>query len=263
MIQIKVVQAIWSLFKPVSESLSLLQKIDKKIDAQAASKLKGQLRTLEMLHDSGRSKKNAIHSSLSSFNESSEYYYYMLDDAFNQYLEDFGTKKIKHMVLSPITHPIFGRGSLKKPTASLSAFFHYAVFWLLSEIGALLCMQELDYPNEALDDAMDKIEDSCENIWSNVKSDPGFIVAMVFSYRAGLIPKSFPESYLKVFRELDREWSFGRVTVYFYINQFIGRKVLEYFTNGFCRFVQIDEALSRTISASAFLDTLPQQLSEY
>lgn len=151
MIEKEAVNMIMGLFKPVNNSIDLLQKIDKKLDTQASSKLYGQLETLRLSLE--ERDQELFKTCLGNLNESIEYYRRLTDQTMEEYEEIYSKHKVKfHLTSIPKGWRKFGRKAGQKPVLCLARIFDYACLWCLSEAGAIICLISLQYSSQVIEE---------------------------------------------------------------------------------------------------------------
>ena len=140
------------IVEPINESLSLLRKVDAKLDAQATSKFQGAISSIELVHSLPKPDTNILSIALSSLNESAIYFRQMaqqtesqMDRQVNGYraAAKFITKSLRDLIG-------FGGGALKEVIGLQLAALNYSTLSILASIGKLLCMAELKYPDKLL-----------------------------------------------------------------------------------------------------------------
>ena len=149
----EVVKIIKDLFEHVDESIELLQKIDKKLDIQASSKLRGQLEMLGLLTSSKKKEQTSFKICLGNLYELTEYYKSLTDQTIKEFGDIYGNHKIKFLLVStPKAWARFGRKVWQKHVMCFARILDYASLWLLSEAAAIICLAKLKYSSQAIED---------------------------------------------------------------------------------------------------------------
>lgn len=136
-----------TLLKPIEGTINTLKIIEAKLDAQATSKLRGQIRSLQRIYETGTPDKTTLSNCLNSLTESCEYFKMMTDQTFKA-LE----KQIKHenlkIFVEGLTFKFFrtGRTTFHNAVQLFTEFMNYWNLVCLSEIGIVVCMDLLKYP---------------------------------------------------------------------------------------------------------------------
>lgn len=167
MMEKEVVKIIKDLFKPVDESLELLQKIDKKLDIQASSKLRGQLETLGLLTSSEKQDQTSFTICLGNLNESIEYYKSLTDQAIKEFGDIYGNHRIKFFLIStPKGWAKFGRKVGQKPVLCFARILDYASLWSLSEAAAIICLVKLKYSSQVIEERERRLAGAIVSVWN-------------------------------------------------------------------------------------------------
>lgn len=134
-----------ALLGPLEESSSLLQKIDVKLDTEAISKCRGAIKSLQRVRSSEKPDETTLKIALNSLTESSIYFESLAKRTAHEYLErtKLGAKSVKLYLKSAIR--IHRRDSLEYLISPQMEFLIYHTLELLSKIGIILCMRELGY----------------------------------------------------------------------------------------------------------------------
>lgn len=154
-----------TLLEPIDESITLLQKIDAKLDAQASSKLSGAFDSLKRVRASKKSDETTLKIALSSLTESSRYFKTMAEHTISkmegqwQWQGPKGLIKFWAFVINTFRDVSrFGGGSINHiATLELEAL-NYATLFMLSEAGKIICMQELRYSAGQVDQEYTKLQ---------------------------------------------------------------------------------------------------------
>lgn len=158
-VQKEIIKIIKDLFEPVDQSLVLIQKIDKKLDIQASSKLRGQLETLSLLTSSEKKDKVSFQISLGNLNESTEYYKSLTDQAINEFNDIYEKHGLKWGMISAAKHfTKLGRKGVQEPVLHLARVLDYASLWCLSEAAAIICLVELKHPEKVIENREDRLQ---------------------------------------------------------------------------------------------------------
>ncbi len=137
---------IKAILEPINESLSLLRKIDAKLDAQAISKLQAALDALQMSQMLPQSDSTALTISLSSLNESKIYFQMMAEQVEHQQDHQLtGTRAIVKYLTKSVRDLIGLRDGALSETINLQLeIFNYSTLSILAQIGKLACMAALE-----------------------------------------------------------------------------------------------------------------------
>ncbi|MCK4831022.1 hypothetical protein KA005_85720 [bacterium] len=149
----EVLKILKDLFKPVNESLELMQRIDKKLDIQASSKLRGQLETLELLISSKKKEQTSFKICLGNLNESIEYYRSLTEQTIKEFGDIYGNHKIRSLLVDTPKYWLkFGRKSMQKEVLCCARILDYASLWCLSEAAAIICLVKLKYTSQIIEE---------------------------------------------------------------------------------------------------------------
>lgn len=179
MMEKEVVKIIKDLFEPVNESLEILQKIDKKLDIQASSKLRGQLEMLALLADSKKNDLTSFKICLGNLNESKEYYKSLTDQAIKEFNDVYGDHRLKFFLTSgPMGWLKFGRNAGQKPLLCFASILDYANLWCLSEAGAIICLIKLKYSSQVVEERERQLAGSFISVWDFIADQAFDLVAL-------------------------------------------------------------------------------------
>lgn len=166
----EVVKHLRFLFRPVDESLELLHKIDKKIDMQASSRLKGQLVTLELLSTSKKQDQTTYKICLNHLNDLIEFYKDLTDQTIKEY--NYMGENIKSFSSFVINSwKKLGRKALEKPVLKLTAIANYSCLRCLSEAGAIICLVKLKYPSQVIEERKHRLASFFTSVMDFIERD--------------------------------------------------------------------------------------------
>lgn len=150
-----------AILEPINQSLSMLKKIDAKLDAQAISKLRAALDALQMSQMLPESDKTTLTMALSSLNES-KIYFTMLAEQVEQQQERqlTGACAIVQYITKSVRDLIGLRGGALSKTINLQLeMFNYQTLAILAQVGKLSCMAALHVANDHLTNEFRVLQD--------------------------------------------------------------------------------------------------------
>ncbi len=134
-----------AILEPINESLSLLRKIDAKLDAQAISKMQAALDSLQMSQMLPQADTTTLTMALASLNESRIYFNMMASQVAQQQDKQVeGTRAIFNYITKSVRDLIGLRGGALSQTINLQMeMFNYSTLAILAQIGKIACMSAL------------------------------------------------------------------------------------------------------------------------
>lgn len=195
----EVLKIIKDLFKPVDESLEYLQRIDKKLDLQASSKLRGQFEMLELLTISKKKKQAPYEICLGNLHESIEYYKGLTDQTIKEHVNTYANHRVKYLLVNtPKAWVKFGRKAWQKEVLRFAKILNYASLWCLSEAAAIFCLVKLNYSSQIIEEHEHQLANSFVSVFKFIVSkqaieflvladaaESGGLKARIYEYMSG------------------------------------------------------------------------------
>ncbi len=272
----KVIKAI---VNPIDESITLLRRIDAKLDAQAKGKLLGSLKTLQNIPTTKRNAEVTLQVVLNSFSESSAYFTALVENNLKQQVQIFSAMRttalydavnplaIRQMFLLVMKDSLrLGSGPFEKLISSISESINYTTLFILAEIGRIVCMIKLNYPRASINEGFSDIKSHDKPISHDVTTQllegealtPGFLDTIRRAYAESLVSRKLIEETMSQFNlEMKKISLYERMELKFRIP--LKKKILGPFVEASLRYIKISRRINDSRTAESLLTLLARE----